>query len=61
MFGQLVRWCENHGGIGLQRGVRVMSSKGGLGKTGQRVNALFIIKGGLGLLGGLGKRTGPRK
>ena len=31
--GEVVRWYENHGGFGLQRMVRGVSSCGGLGKT----------------------------
>ena len=36
------------GGIGLQREVRGVSSEGGLGKTGQRGQPPFLLKGCVG-------------
>ena len=57
---QLVRWSENHGGLGLQRGVREVYSKGGLGKTGQRGSTPVLLKKGVGFcFGGLGNKIGP--
>ena len=58
----MVRWSENHGGIGLQRGVREVYSKGGLGKTGQRGSTPVLFKRLCWVcFGGLGNRLGPRK
>ena len=52
---------KNHGGFGLQRRVREVSSKGGLGKTGQRGQPPFLLKGcvGFNLVGW--EKAGPKK